>query len=377
MRRPFPPVCRRRARVRIPETPGTEKHGGEGGIRTLGTVLPVQPLSRRLPSAGSATSPQDPGGGSRIRTCGASPPSGFQDRRLQPLGHPSRKHVFIPDPVAAREQKRGAGTAANADGMITGHGIQRSTGVVAGPGDELAGRRGDDDTRVGGRSRRLSGRPDRPARATSRGGAVPPSSGRGRGDGLRTARASRRGPRPAPAGRGSATPPVRRGLASAKRLRRGVDRLSRPDPGTGGVSHRWTADPPHRARSADPRDPRTPRGGILSVPARRAGDTSSRAGGVETRRDGGREGGDGDASRVPRHRAGRADRDDQSGRDVRFREAVVPGPVRRRRGGPFRRMERAGRRRGFDRGSPAGRRDRSRDAHPSWSTSPGRRRCGN
>ena len=31
--------------------------GGEGGIRTLGTVLPVQPLSRRLPSAGSATSP--------------------------------------------------------------------------------------------------------------------------------------------------------------------------------------------------------------------------------------------------------------------------------------------------------------------------------
>ena len=31
--------------------------GGEGGIRTLGTVLPVQPLSRRLPSADSATSP--------------------------------------------------------------------------------------------------------------------------------------------------------------------------------------------------------------------------------------------------------------------------------------------------------------------------------
>src|SRR3990172_9242855 len=68
-----------------PRVSGDEIHGGEGGIRTLGTVLPVQPLSRRLPSAGSATSPQDPGGGSRIRTCGASPPSGFQDRRLQPL----------------------------------------------------------------------------------------------------------------------------------------------------------------------------------------------------------------------------------------------------------------------------------------------------
>ena len=29
----------------------SEYHGGEGGIRTLGTVLSVQPLSRRLPSA--------------------------------------------------------------------------------------------------------------------------------------------------------------------------------------------------------------------------------------------------------------------------------------------------------------------------------------
>src|SRR5512139_3066439 len=64
-----------RARVRIPGSPDTEKHGGEGGIRTLGTVLPVQPLSRRLPSAGSATSPDHLGGGSRIRTCGALPPS--------------------------------------------------------------------------------------------------------------------------------------------------------------------------------------------------------------------------------------------------------------------------------------------------------------
>lgn len=34
------------------------KYGGEGGIRTLDTVLPVYPLSRRAPSAVSATSPQ-------------------------------------------------------------------------------------------------------------------------------------------------------------------------------------------------------------------------------------------------------------------------------------------------------------------------------
>ena len=159
------------------------KHsGGEGGIRTLGTVLPVQPLSRRLPSAGSATSPihrghsclisgmrernvpahpgggsrirpirlrrsrlrppgrldrlsrsashrghsclisgmrersvpahsavsgsnpgtsvvKHPGGGSRIRTHGAFPLSGFQDRRLQPLGHPSLNLLSIPDRI--------------------------------------------------------------------------------------------------------------------------------------------------------------------------------------------------------------------------------------------------------------------------------------
>jgi hypothetical protein len=34
------------------------KYGGEAGIRTLGGELPPQPLSRRLPSAGSATSPE-------------------------------------------------------------------------------------------------------------------------------------------------------------------------------------------------------------------------------------------------------------------------------------------------------------------------------
>lgn len=36
---------------------GLNSNGGEGGIRTLDTVLPVYPLSRRAPSAVSATSP--------------------------------------------------------------------------------------------------------------------------------------------------------------------------------------------------------------------------------------------------------------------------------------------------------------------------------
>lgn len=35
------------------------KYGGEGGIRTLDTVLSVYPLSRRAPSAVSATSPRE------------------------------------------------------------------------------------------------------------------------------------------------------------------------------------------------------------------------------------------------------------------------------------------------------------------------------
>ena len=33
------------------------------------------------------------GGGSRIRTHGTSRHNGFQDRRLQPLGHPSKKFL--------------------------------------------------------------------------------------------------------------------------------------------------------------------------------------------------------------------------------------------------------------------------------------------
>ena len=36
-----------------------------------------------------------PGGGSRIRTHGALTLNGFQDRRLQPLGHPSGLAAFL------------------------------------------------------------------------------------------------------------------------------------------------------------------------------------------------------------------------------------------------------------------------------------------
>ena len=66
--------------------------GGEAGIRTLGAVLPAQPLSRRLRSSTPA-SPRTiclQGGGRGIRTPGNHKGySGFQDRRLKPLGHPS------------------------------------------------------------------------------------------------------------------------------------------------------------------------------------------------------------------------------------------------------------------------------------------------
>ena len=71
---------------------------------TKGTLRSARfPFLRHQPCA------KEGGGGSRIRTCGASPPSGFQDRRLQPLGHPSTKRILIPDPVATREGKRGPG----------------------------------------------------------------------------------------------------------------------------------------------------------------------------------------------------------------------------------------------------------------------------
>ena len=66
-------------------------HHGEGGIRTPGTRLGVQLLSREPDSAALAplhavTFHRGEGG---IRTPGELPHNGFQDRRLRPLGHSS------------------------------------------------------------------------------------------------------------------------------------------------------------------------------------------------------------------------------------------------------------------------------------------------
>ncbi len=65
--------------------------GGEGEIRTLGGSFPPQPLSRRSISATHALLRKCFfGGGGRIRTHEAVTLNGFQDRRLQPLGHSSK-----------------------------------------------------------------------------------------------------------------------------------------------------------------------------------------------------------------------------------------------------------------------------------------------
>ena len=64
-------------------------NGGEGEIRTLGGSFPPQPLSRRSISATHALLRCVYGGGGRIRTHEAVTLNGFQDRRLQPLGHSS------------------------------------------------------------------------------------------------------------------------------------------------------------------------------------------------------------------------------------------------------------------------------------------------
>ena len=63
--------------------------GGERGIRTLGGVLPPHSLSRRAPSAYSVISPSFLAEGVGFEPTVLSY-NGFQDRRLKPLGHPSR-----------------------------------------------------------------------------------------------------------------------------------------------------------------------------------------------------------------------------------------------------------------------------------------------
>ena len=65
--------------------------GGERGIRTLGRAFAPHSLSRRAPSADSAISPC--AHKKMTEEVGFEPTdvsvNGFQDRRLQPLGHSS------------------------------------------------------------------------------------------------------------------------------------------------------------------------------------------------------------------------------------------------------------------------------------------------
>jgi hypothetical protein len=87
-----------------------EREGFEPSV----ALLRLHSLSRRAPSANSAISPRCArhrgnlffGGGSRIRTHGTSRYSGFQDRRLKPLGHPSIKslHDFTQPSFAASSE---------------------------------------------------------------------------------------------------------------------------------------------------------------------------------------------------------------------------------------------------------------------------------
>lgn len=81
---------KQRASVALDKDPLSLDIGGEGEIRTLGTSFPIHSLSRRAPSATRSLLHNFFGGGGRIRTHEALTPNGFQDRRLQPLGHSSK-----------------------------------------------------------------------------------------------------------------------------------------------------------------------------------------------------------------------------------------------------------------------------------------------
>jgi hypothetical protein len=96
------------------EKPVSKKMAEREGFEPSVQFYPYNRLAGGCLQPYSATSPQDPGGGSRIRTCGALPPSGFQDRRLQPLGHPSRKRLCIPENDRLREEKWDRLTASSA-----------------------------------------------------------------------------------------------------------------------------------------------------------------------------------------------------------------------------------------------------------------------
>ena len=80
----------KRAEILFKFQPITLVVGGEREIRTLDRSFPLYSLSRRVPSAARPfLRVLQIGGGGRIRTHVALTLNGFQDRRLQPLGHSS------------------------------------------------------------------------------------------------------------------------------------------------------------------------------------------------------------------------------------------------------------------------------------------------
>ena len=102
-----------------------------------GTLL-MQPRKKgkECPPPVERSVPAHRGGGSRIRTCGASPPNGFQDRRLQPLGHPSTKHLYIPDCIR-REEGKMTRRCSRGPAMVT---FPTSGGFSGGPSPRHDGR---------------------------------------------------------------------------------------------------------------------------------------------------------------------------------------------------------------------------------------------
>ena len=95
-----------------------KKRGGEGGIRTLGTVLPVQPLSRRLPSADSATSPDSSEAflaeGAGFEPAGRRRPAVFKTAAFSRSAIPPQPSIYT------RSDRRGGGKKGIHDGR--GHG---------------------------------------------------------------------------------------------------------------------------------------------------------------------------------------------------------------------------------------------------------------
>ena len=67
------------------------RNGGDGEIRTHGTVRPYDTLARCCLRPLGHISIKKDGGGHRIRTCGPVKVNGFQNHRFRPLSQSSAK----------------------------------------------------------------------------------------------------------------------------------------------------------------------------------------------------------------------------------------------------------------------------------------------